>query len=201
VASQLTDYLRFVLRFCLKPKVLGAIAPSSRYLVAELTRDVGIETARSLAELGPGTGVVTQRIIDKKTDQCSFVAVEKDEHWVRLLDKRYADLDLVHGDAAQLDEYALEKGLKPFDAVICGLPFTVFGEDLQRSILDSISKSIAADGFFTTFAYVHGREMPAGKRFHRLLETYFDQVEVSRVIWRNTPPAVVYRACSVKGSA
>ena len=200
MANQITDYLRFVLRFCLKPNVLGAIAPSSRYLVAELTRDVGIETAKSLAELGPGTGVVTERIIDKMESQCSFIAVEKDEHWVRLLDKRYADLDLIHGDAAQLDEYAQARGLKPFDAVICGLPFTVFDEDLQRNILDAVAKTIAGNGFFTTFAYVHGREMPAGKRFHRLLESYFNQVEVSQVIWRNTPPAVVYRACSVKAS-
>ena len=101
MASQLTDYLRFVLRFCLKPKVLGAIAPSSRFLVAELTRDVGIETAESLAELGPGTGVVTQRIIDKKTDQSTLLRLKR-MSIVRLLDKRYANLDLVHGDAAQL---------------------------------------------------------------------------------------------------
>lgn len=200
MASRLTDYLHFALRFCLKPKVTGAIAPSSRYLVAELTRDVGIETADSLAELGPGTGVVTQRIIDLKADRCSFMAVEKDEHWVRLLRKRFSDFELVHGDAAQLNDYARERQLEPFDAVICGLPFTVFDEELQRNILQAISQSIAADGFFTTFAYIHGRELPAGKRFHRLLLGYFDEVEVSRVIWRNTPPAVVYRACSVKAS-
>ncbi len=200
MASQLTDYFRFAVRFFLKPKVLGAIAPSSRYLVSELTRDVGIETADSVAELGPGTGVVTQSIMSKKPDECSFIAVEKDEHWVGLLAKRYPELDLVHGDAAELDQHAQARKLQPFNAVICGLPFTVFDEQLQRSILEAISKSIAADGYFTTFAYVHGRDLPAGKRFRRLLETHFDQVETSRVIWRNTPPAVVYRARSVKVS-
>ncbi len=200
MATRLIDYLRFLGRFVVKPGTTGAVAPSSRYLVAELTREVGIETGRSIAELGPGTGVVTERIRSLLPEEATFLSVEKDEHWVRLLSQRYPDLDLVHGDASVLHRYADKRGLEPFDAVICGLPFSIFDEPLQRAILGAIQASIAPGGHFTTFAYLQGLKLPAGRRFRRLLEEHFETVAVSDVVWKNTPPAVVYRARSASAS-
>ena len=165
LATRLVDYLRFLGRFVVKPGTTGAVAPSSRYLVAELTREVGIETGRSIAEeTGPGTGVVTERIRSLLPEEATFLSVEKDEHWVRLLGQRYPDLDLVHGDASELHRYADKRGLEPFDAVICGLPFSIFDEPLQRAILGAIQASIAPGGHFTTFAYLQGLKLPTGKR-------------------------------------
>jgi phosphatidylethanolamine/phosphatidyl-N-methylethanolamine N-methyltransferase len=198
LATQLGDYFRFFVRFFLRPNQQGAVAPSSRYLAYELTREMGIESARSIAELGPGTGVVTKEIIRLKGEQSSLLVVEKDEHWIRLLSKRYPSVDLVQGCATKLDELARERELEPFDAVVCGLPFTVFSEDLQRSILTAIVESLAVDGVFSTFTYVHAKDLPTAKRFRSLLEGYFDHVETSNVVWRNTPPALVYRAWSAK---
>jgi phospholipid N-methyltransferase len=48
-------------------------------------------------------------------------------------------------------------------------------------------------GYFTTFAYLQGLLLPAGQRFKKLLNKSFRQVTVSRVIWANVPPAIVYR--------
>ena len=194
MATNLGDRLRFIARFFLKPKMVGAVAPSSQQLVDELMRDMGVADAQCVAELGPGTGVATRTILETKREDCAFIAVEKDPQWVKLLNKRYPELDLVHGDAAQLHEFAAERGLAPFDAVICGLPFTVFTESLQRAILSSIKAHLRPGGGFTTFAYVHGKDLPAGKRFRTLLDEYFSRVETGEVIWRNTPPAVVYKA-------
>jgi phosphatidylethanolamine/phosphatidyl-N-methylethanolamine N-methyltransferase len=201
MATSLMDRLRFLARFFLKPTLVGAVAPSSRFLVDELIKDMGVSEATCLAELGPGTGVATHVIMQEKSEDCAFLAVEKDLQWVKLLNRRYPELDVVHGDAAELDRFAAERGLPPFDAVICGLPFTVFSEPLQRAILDSIKCCLRPGGSFSTFAYVHGKELPTGKRFFGLLEESFDRVEVSEVIWRNTPPAVVYRAWLASGDS
>ncbi len=198
MATQLGDYLQFFARFFLRPSQQGAVAPSSRFLAEELTRHMGIESASSLAELGPGTGVVTKELIRLKSEQASLLVVEKDEHWVRLLSRRYPSIDLVQGCATKLDELATERQLQPFDAIVCGLPFTVFSEELQRSILRAIVRSLADKGSFSTFTYFHAKDFPTAKRFRSLLEGYFNQVETSKVVWRNTPPAVVYRAWSAK---
>ena len=53
--------------------------------------------------------------------------------------------------------------------------------------------SLAPGGVFATFAYVQGTVLPAGKRLRALLEDRFAAVETSPVVWRNAPPAVVYR--------
>ncbi len=194
MAASIIDRLRFLGRFFLKPKMTGAVAPSSQQLVDELMRDMGVAEASCLAELGPGTGVATKTILATKSENCPLLVVEKDLQWVNLLRQRYPDLDLVHGDASELDQFALERELPPFDAVICGLPFTVFDEALQRSILSSVKARLRPGGGFTTFAYIHGKNLPAGKRFRALLDEYFDRVEVGDAIWRNTPPAIVYKA-------
>jgi phospholipid N-methyltransferase len=48
-------------------------------------------------------------------------------------------------------------------------------------------------GKFATFAYLQGLIMPAGIRFRKQLETQFSKVEISKVVWKNLPPAIVYR--------
>ena len=198
MATQLGDYLEFFVRFFLRPNQQGAVAPSSRFLAEELTRHMGIESASCLAELGPGTGVVTKELIRLKSERASLLVVEKDEHWVRLLSRRYPSIDLVQGCATKLDELATERQLQPFDAIVCGLPFTVFSEELQRCILRAIVRSLADTGSFSTFTYFHAKGLPTAKRFRSLLEDYFGKVETSKVVWRNTPPAVVYRAWSAR---
>jgi phospholipid N-methyltransferase len=172
------------------------VQPSSDYLVEELLRDMDIETAQALAELGPGTGVATRILLDRKAPDTPLLVIEKDAQWVRLLRRRYPGLDLIHGDASELGDFVKERSLEPFDAVICGLPFTMFDESLQRAILAAVSSSLKPGGGFSTFAYVHGKDLPNGRRFAALLEEYFDRVESGETIWRNTPPAMVYKAWS-----
>lgn len=198
MATGIADRLRFFWRFFLRPKNQGALQPSSVHLVEELLRDMDIETAQSLAELGPGTGVATSVLLERKASGTSLLAIENDVQWVRLLRRRYPELDLIHGDASQLAVFAKERDLAPFDAVICGLPFAIFDEKLQRSILAAVSSSLKPGGGFSTFAYVHGKELPSARRFAALLNEYFENVESGETIWRNTPPAMVYKAWSRK---
>jgi hypothetical protein len=48
-------------------------------------------------------------------------------------------------------------------------------------------------GAFATFAYLQGTFLPAGRSFKKRLTKYFSKVVKSKVIWRNLPPAFVYR--------
>ena len=53
--------------------------------------------------------------------------------------------------------------------------------------------SLAPDGMFTTFTYVHAFWLPRARRFRHRLECFFAEVKTSRIVWRNVPPAFVYR--------
>ena len=49
-------------RFVRSPRTVGAVAPSSRALAAEMVRGLDLTGPATVVELGPGTGVVTSAI-------------------------------------------------------------------------------------------------------------------------------------------
>jgi phospholipid N-methyltransferase len=73
------------------------------------------------------------------------------------------------------------------------LPWAEFSDDLQKRLLDSMMTVLKKDGQFVTFAYLHGLPLPAGRRFANRLPEYFSEVRRSRAVWKNVPPALVYR--------
>jgi phospholipid N-methyltransferase len=64
---------------------------------------------------------------------------------------------------------------------------------LQRDILKAAHDSLSDDGVFVTFAYLQGFALPPAWRFRSLLRGLFSEVKQSDVVWRNVPPAFVYR--------
>lgn len=51
---------------------------------------------------------------------------------------------------------------------------------------------LAADGVFTTSAYVHALATGPARRFRARLPALFDEVLITPVVWRNAPPAITY---------
>jgi phospholipid N-methyltransferase len=49
-----------------------------------------------------------------------------------------------------------------------------------------------ATAVFTTFGYVHARWAPPAQRLLRMLRPRFEEVVISRTVWTNLPPALVY---------
>ena len=56
-----------------------------------------------------------------------------------------------------------------------------------------LDELLSEGGYFATFAYLQGLMLPAGIRFRKLLNELFSEVTTSRVVWKNLPPALVYR--------
>ena len=59
-------------QFLLHPVQVGAIAPSGRALCRELVTWLDAEKAAAIAELGPGTGVVTAEIMRQMSGNTCF---------------------------------------------------------------------------------------------------------------------------------
>ncbi|MEU8139852.1 hypothetical protein [Streptodolium elevatio] len=60
---------------------------------------------------------------------------------------------------------------------------------------NSSPRALTPAGRMTTFAYGHAAWMPTARRFAAELSASFGTVERTRTVWRNLPPAFVYRAC------
>ncbi len=177
-----------------RPATMGAIAPSSPQLGAVLASVVPRTGQPVVVELGPGTGAVSAVIAEKLPAGARHLAVELDPDMVAFLRRTHPELEVVHGNAAHLGELLAERGITSVDAVVCGLPWALFDDATQTTLLGEISRVIGDHGGVTTFAYLHGMTLGAARRFRRRLRDSFDEVLVSATVWRNLPPAFVY-AC------
>lgn len=77
--------------------------------------------------------------------------------------------------------------------ILSGLPWAGFSRDPQQRLLAAVVNALRPGGRFATFAYIHASWLPSGRRFRRLLESSFRSVASAGVVWRNLPPAFVYR--------
>lgn len=187
--SILTEFLRH-------PLLTGAVAASSPALARRMTDGIGLEQARTVLELGPGTGVFTEAIRRRVPPGTRIVAIEINRHLaVRLADRyRREPVEIVHGSAADL----ASRVSYPVDAVVSGLPWTVMAEPARLRILDAVAAVLAPTGVFTTFAYAHAAWTPPGRRFAAELRQRFGTTGSSRLVWRNLPPAFVHLATAPK---
>lgn len=185
-------------KFLKNPRQVGACCPSSPALCREITSAIGLENASMVAELGPGTGVITAEICRKLKCGATLAAVELDEHLAEGIEERFSSIKVFRGCASQLDSMLSSQSLPRADIVISGLPFAVFPDELQENILNGVVRSLVPGGTFATFAYLQGCILPAGIRFRRKLESVFSEVTTSNVVWNNMPPAFVYRCKTSK---
>ncbi|MGC7101925.1 class I SAM-dependent methyltransferase [Amycolatopsis lurida] len=180
-----TEFLRH-------PVLTGAVAPSSRRLAEAMTTGLGLEHARTVVELGPGTGVFTEAILHRLRPGARLVAVELNERLTAPLRARYGrgPVTVVRDSAEALSSHV--DG--PVDVVVSGLPWTAMPAARQERILDQVTAVLAPEGRFTTFAYGHTAWTPPARRFAASLRERFAVVTRGPLIWPNLPPAFVHRA-------
>ena len=188
-SSTLTTFTSAALR---KPGTVGAIAPSSPRLARRMADVVPGQGHPTVVELGPGTGAVTRVIAAALAGRGTQLALEVDRDMVTHLRRVFPHVQSHHADAAELAEILLTSGLGKVDAVVSGLPWTLFSSERQRSMLGAIAAALVPGGVFTTFTYRHSLAIPSARRFRELLEDTFAEVSQTRTIWANLPPAITY---------
>jgi phosphatidylethanolamine/phosphatidyl-N-methylethanolamine N-methyltransferase len=186
--------MSFVLikHFLKNPATTGTVWPSSTALCRELVNGINIEQAKTVVELGPGTGVVTRQIIKHMHNNAHFFTIELNESICKSFSKKLPDVKIYNDSAANLKQLLEHEGLQQADCVISGLPWASLPLQVQNEILDAIVECLPQGGYFTTFAYLQGTLLPVARKFKKQLDNHFSEVKKSRVIWKNMPPAFVY---------
>ncbi len=179
--------------FIKTPKSTGAIWASSKALSKRMVSGLDFDNAKTIVELGPGSGSITKQILLKVSDQQSFFAIELNEELYKELSQKMPSLKLYNDNASNLKNIIDKENRKSVDLVISGLPWVLFPVKLQEEIMNAIIDSLSEGGNFVTFAYVHGRVFPTSKRFVHMLHQKFSKVEKSKIVWMNVPPAIVYK--------
>ena len=181
----------FILETLRNPKSTGAIAPSSKRLVNLILKEADLENAKVVVELGPGTGVFTEKILENLKGDTKFYAIETNKSFSDSLKEQFPEVVFHHGSAEDIKKYLGTHSISYCDRIISGLPWTAFSVEVQRRLLSKIYDSLEPGGIFVTFSYYPFNHLPRGKGFKNLLSEYFSDVYRTEIV-SNIPPAFVY---------
>ena len=197
--TKLHDSFTFLSQFLAGPKIIGALVPSSLKLSNVMTSWVNLRDASFIVEFGPGTGSFTRVIREKMNPNATFIAIELNPRMVKTLKKKYPDLTVYNDSVANTPLYLSLHHRSTADCIISGLPWAAFDEKTQDGFLDIVDKSLESNGRFATFMYLHSFLLPSGQKFKNKLRERFPNVSISKVVWENFPPAIVYQAEKMAG--
>jgi phospholipid N-methyltransferase len=183
----MSDFTLFLGKFLKHGTAIASVAPSSPWLSRLTVRNIDWARARTVVELGAGTGPITRVIAGRAPAVCRVVVVERDPDFARLLAKRFGDrsnFDIVHGDVGDLTAILGDRGIHTVDHVISGLPVPSFPRDLMRSLFQAVGRVLHPEGTYNQIT-----EIPW--LYQRLYQRHFEDV---RFVFepRNFPPAGAY---------
>ena len=183
--AALSDSGLFLREWFANPQRTGAVAPSSPKLAAAMAHWLPADPDSFVLELGPGTGAVTEALIERGLREDRLVAIEKNPIMARLLRKRFPSAQIITGDAWHLDDLLRERRepIESVGAVISSLPLLNFPLLLRRQLVDGALERLAPGAPFIQFSYGTHAPVPPPPG-HSVVR--------AAQVWANLPPARVW---------
>jgi phospholipid N-methyltransferase len=169
-------------------RVTGALVPTSPFARNALLDVIDFSTVRVAVELGPGTGAITEGMLERLAPDATLVAIEINAGFVSTLRERIRDprLKVVEGSAADVDQIVSSLGLGHADCMVSALPFANLGEELRQAIMRAARATLHPGSPLVCLQYTP-LYMPS------LMAKHFGHYKSRLCLW-NVPPAFIYRA-------
>lgn len=181
----------------------ASIVPSQRFLVNAMVDAARPERAKTIVELGPGTGPMTGPLLSRMRPDARLFTIEIDRPLHEELVRSHVDprLTPILGSAENIEELLAAQGFTgKVDVVFSSLGMSLIPGAIRERILESAARVLAPGGTYVQFGYFHTRyvtwtkdEGLKGFDYRATLRRHFGSV-TRRPVPANLPPAWVYRA-------
>lgn len=188
--SPLWSVLREFIR---DPISTGTVCSSSPSLCKAIAENTYLPKADVVVELGSGTGCISEHLLKAIKPDADFLSVEKNPFFYQMVISNYPGGNFLLGNAEDLPQILDQQHLDKADVIISSLPWAAFAPAQQERITNAIRLSLKPNGVFITYAYISGALFPSFKAFRENISERFQEVQTSKIIWRNFPPAFVYQ--------
>lgn len=186
MSSKTADALLFFRAWLSAPLQVASVTPSGRALASLMTSEISAGTG-TVIELGPGTGVFTEALLNRGVSESDLILVEYGVDFARELTMRFPAATTLRMDAAQLRKIELQTAT-PIGAVLSGLPLLSMPVRKVITILEGAFSHLRHDGAFYQFTY--GPRCPIPRP---LLDRLGLKATFIGGTLANVPPAAVYR--------
>ncbi|HVS71601.1 MAG TPA: rRNA adenine N-6-methyltransferase family protein [Phycisphaerae bacterium] len=191
--ARMRENFLFLSKFFKHGVTIASIWPSSPALSKATIKQIDWATARVVVELGAGTGPITEQIIKRLRPGTTFIAIERDHDFARILQRRFAGHENVHivqGDVRDLDPILKKFNIESVDAFVSGLPTPSLPKPVRRRMLAAVRRYLVDGGVFSNIT-----EVPFW--YWRYYKNVFEKVRFDLVM-ANMPPGGVYHCWACK---
>jgi phospholipid N-methyltransferase len=177
----------FLRGFLKHPVMVGAVAPSSRFVIDRMLAPVDWEQTKLFVEYGPGVGTFTRPILDRLAPDAKLIVIDTNPDFIRYLKQTIADTRLiaVNGSAADVTQIIADHGFEHADYIASGLPFSTLPPGVGDAIAAATRKAIRKGGAFLVYQY--------NPRVRNFLTPHWSHIDHA-MEWRNLPPCQLWWA-------
>ena len=181
VTARFDEELRFFRGWIDKPRAVGAIIPTSSVTARRMASVVQPASELPVLELGPGTGVITRAILERGVKPENLYAIEHSADFVQHLRASFPAVNVIEGDAFDLDASLGEAAGVTFDAVISAVPLLNFPVAQRVAFVGDLLARLPAGRPLMQISYGPKSPVPPGRGDYT--------VEPFDFVMRNIPPA------------
>lgn len=183
--DEVRNNARFLKSWFQRPLTTGAVSPSGKALARMIASFVDPDSKGPVIELGPGTGPVTEALVERGIAEERLFLLEYSADFCRLLRARFPRATVVQGDAYAMAALLGPKLPRPASAIVSSLPLLTKPEEQRLSLVDDAYALAEPASPFIQFTYGNASPVPLDGRIS------FD-ANVSPRVWLNIPPARVW---------
>lgn len=184
LAEKFDDELKFFKGWIDKPKAVGSIIPTSTIAARRMASVVNPDSGLPVLELGPGTGVITRAILARGVKPGNLYSIEYSDDFVRHLTAQFPGVNIIKGDAFDLDTTLGDKSGTVFDSVVSGVPLLNFPVAQRIRYIEDLLGRIPPGRPIMQLTYGPLSPVPPGRGDYK--------VEHYDFVLRNIPPTQLW---------
>lgn len=184
--------MSFLKQFISNPLKTWAVSPSWKTLAHYIVKYAELIWKKCIIEFGSWTWIFTEEINRVKEKDSLFFSLEINKYFVETTLKKCPNSIVYHDDILNLPSYFKKHNISECDCIISWLPWASFNQENQNIFMDITYNALSEKWVFLTFTYIQSPLLASWKKFEKLLNKKFKNIEKSKIIWKNIPPAFIY---------
>jgi phospholipid N-methyltransferase len=179
--------LMFLSSFIKSPTEVAAIAPSSKYIIKKIKKNIDFSKTNCIVEYGPGVGTITKDLLKNLNEDSKLICFESNPDFCKFIEKNIDDprLIIVNDVAEKIDFHLKQLNVQDIDYVISGIPFSLIKTGDKKDIVKKTGDSLKRGGKFIVYQY--------SRHMKKYLGEYFNKISTDFEI-RGIPPTFIF-AC------
>ncbi len=184
-------WFSFLKKFLNQPLQTGALIPSGPRLVSEMLSFIPSGFHGKVVEIGLGSGVITQEILNRIGLSEFYIGIELNEEFYSAMKARFPKSKFVHDSAENILKILGQSHC--VDRIVCSLPWAFMPSEVQLTILKGLKAALSEGGMVTTYLYLQSPLLGGGREFLKNMKSIFPDYKKSSLVLTNIPPAYVYQ--------